>query len=59
LGARLYNREYIDIIRLKYNLSDEEIADIAEYFSYVARDNNMNDEALYMIVNELTQNLED
>lgn len=49
------DREYIDVIRLKYNLSDEEIADIADYFSYIARDNDLDDTALCMISDELTK----
>ena len=48
------DREYIDIIRTKYNLSDEEIADIADYFSYIARDNGLDDTALCMISEALT-----
>lgn len=47
-------KTYIDIIRTKYNLRDEEIADIASCFAYFARDNNMDDEALRMIEEELT-----
>ena len=48
------NNEYIGIIRLKYNLDNEEIADIVDYLSYIARDMGEDDTALSIISEQLT-----
>lgn len=49
------NNENIEIIRMRYNLSYEEIADIACYFSYIARDEGEDDTILCRIEEELSE----
>lgn len=49
------NNEYIRVIAMKYNLNENEIADIVDYLSYIARDMGEDDTALVTISEELTE----
>ena len=45
---------YIEEIKRDYALSNDDIADIIEKLSYIARDNGEDDTALCMLVDELS-----
>ncbi len=38
--------DYLDEIKSKYNLTNEDLADICDYLSYIARDNKEDDTIL-------------